>query len=93
MLGLKEEQYRRVLDFMLGVSGGVMTAASYWSLLAPALEFAEDQGWGAHSYAPVALGKFSRAASSSRRPTLLHRLQAQRDAAKSAMCGSPWLRA
>ena len=37
-LGLPEAQYRKVLDFMLGVSGGVMTAASYWSLLAPALE-------------------------------------------------------
>lgn len=43
-LGLPETAYRKVLDFMLGVSGGVMTAASYWSLLAPALEFAELQG-------------------------------------------------
>ena len=41
--GLDEKMYRKVLDFMLGVSGGVMTAASYWSLLAPALEFAELQ--------------------------------------------------
>ena len=45
-LALPETTYRKVLDFMLGVSGGVMTAASYWSLLAPALEFAELQGWG-----------------------------------------------
>ncbi len=29
---------RRLLDSMLGFSGGVMLAASYWSLLAPALE-------------------------------------------------------
>lgn len=57
--GLPERTYRKVLDFMLGVSGGVMTAASYWSLLAPALEFAELQGWGQHSYAPVALGFLS----------------------------------
>jgi zinc transporter ZupT len=35
----------QVLDFFLGVSGGVMTAASYWSLLAPALDFAEQQGY------------------------------------------------
>ena len=58
-LGLPEAQYRKVLDFMLGVSGGVMTAASYWSLLAPALEFAEAQGWGQHSYVPVAIGFLS----------------------------------
>jgi len=58
-LGLPEAQYRKVLDFMLGVSGGVMTAASYWSLLAPALEFAESQGWGQHAYVPVAVGFLS----------------------------------
>ena len=57
--GIKEKTYRKVLDFMLGMSGGVMTAASYWSLLAPALEFAELQGWGQYSYVPVALGFLS----------------------------------
>ena len=31
---------RRLLDSMLGFSGGVMLAASYWSLLAPAIEIA-----------------------------------------------------
>ena len=31
---------RRLLDAMLGFSGGVMIAASYWSLLAPAIESA-----------------------------------------------------
>ncbi|RPI24889.1 MAG: ZIP family metal transporter, partial [Chloroflexota bacterium] len=29
---------RRTLDWMLGFAGGVMIAASYWSLLAPAIE-------------------------------------------------------
>jgi ZIP family zinc transporter len=58
-LGLAEKEYRKVLDFMLGISGGVMTAASYWSLLAPALEFAEAQGWAELSYVPVALGFLS----------------------------------
>ena len=58
-LGLDEKTYRKVLDFMLGISGGVMVAASYWSLLAPALEFAEMQGWGKHAYVPVALGFLS----------------------------------
>jgi ZIP family zinc transporter len=35
---------KKVLDPMLGFAGGVMIAASYWSLLAPALEMAEQQG-------------------------------------------------
>jgi ZIP family zinc transporter len=29
---------RKVLDWMLGFAGGVMIAASFWSLLAPAIE-------------------------------------------------------
>jgi len=32
---------RKLLDAMLGFSGGVMLAASYWSLLAPAIEIAQ----------------------------------------------------
>jgi len=32
---------RRLLDGMLGFSGGVMLAASFWSLLAPSIEIAE----------------------------------------------------
>ena len=32
---------RKLLDSMLGFSGGVMLAASYWSLLAPAIQIAE----------------------------------------------------
>jgi ZIP family zinc transporter len=35
---------RRVLDGMLGFAAGVMIAASYWSLLAPAIEMAERIG-------------------------------------------------
>jgi ZIP family zinc transporter len=33
---------QRVLDGMLGFAAGVMIAASFWSLLAPAIELAED---------------------------------------------------
>jgi ZIP family zinc transporter len=33
---------RKVLDGMLGFAAGVMIAASFWSLLAPAIEMAED---------------------------------------------------
>lgn len=39
---------RRVLDAMLGFTAGVMLAASFWSLLAPAIAMAElngDIGW------------------------------------------------
>jgi zinc transporter, ZIP family len=45
---------RRLLDALLGFAAGVMIAASYWSLLAPALELAELQ----HTIAwlPVAIG-------------------------------------
>jgi ZIP family zinc transporter len=34
---------RKVLDAMLGFAGGVMIAASYWSLLAPAIEMSEGK--------------------------------------------------
>jgi ZIP family zinc transporter len=34
---------RRILDGMLGFAGGVMIAASYWSLLAPAIEMSEGK--------------------------------------------------
>ena len=36
---------RKLLDAMLGFAGGVMLAASYWSLLAPSIEVATEQGW------------------------------------------------
>lgn len=36
---------RTVLDGMLGFTGGVMVAASYWSLLAPAIEMSEGEGF------------------------------------------------
>lgn len=35
---------QKVLDAMLGFAGGVMLAASYWSLLAPGIELAEQTG-------------------------------------------------
>jgi zinc transporter, ZIP family len=36
---------RTVLDGMLGFTGGVMVAASYWSLLAPAIEMSNGDGF------------------------------------------------
>jgi ZIP family zinc transporter len=35
---------RKMLDGMLGFAGGVMMAASFWSLLAPSIEMAESMG-------------------------------------------------
>jgi ZIP family zinc transporter len=35
---------RRLLDAMMGFAAGVMIAASFWSLLVPAIEMAEAQG-------------------------------------------------
>jgi len=46
---------RRVLDAMLGFAAGVMMAASYWSLLAPAIEMAEESG-GVPSWVPAVVG-------------------------------------
>jgi ZIP family zinc transporter len=39
---LTKEVGRKVLDTMLGFAAGVMIAASYWSLLAPAIEMSAD---------------------------------------------------
>uniref|UniRef100_UPI00358F126C zinc transporter ZIP11-like isoform X1 n=2 Tax=Myxine glutinosa TaxID=7769 RepID=UPI00358F126C len=47
---------REVLDGSLGFAAGVMLAASYWSLLAPAIELAEAGGYGTFSWCPVAVG-------------------------------------
>lgn len=35
---------RNVFNLMLGFASGVMIAASFWSLLAPAIDMAEEQG-------------------------------------------------
>ena len=45
---------RKVLDGMLGFAAGVMIAASYWSLLAPAIEMAEEGGLPA--WVPATVG-------------------------------------
>ncbi len=45
---------RTVLDGMLGFTGGVMVAASYWSLLAPAIGMSEGEGF--EKVMPSAIG-------------------------------------
>ncbi|XP_075225278.1 zinc/iron regulated transporter-related protein 48C isoform X3 [Lycorma delicatula] len=51
---------RKLLDTSLGFAAGVMTAASYWSLLAPAIEMAEESSFygekGEYAFIPVSLG-------------------------------------
>ena len=45
---------RKVLDAMLGFAGGVMIAASFWSLLAPSIEMSE--GMGIPKWTPAVVG-------------------------------------
>lgn len=45
---------RKLLDTMLGFTGGVMVAASYWSLLSPAIEMSE--GGPLPNWFPAAVG-------------------------------------
>ncbi len=47
---------RAVLDGMLGFTGGVMVAASFWSLLAPSIEMSSGEGFV--KVVPAAIGFF-----------------------------------
>lgn len=47
---------RGVLDAMLGFTGGVMIAASFWSLLSPAIELSEKQYSESLKWMPAAVG-------------------------------------
>jgi ZIP family zinc transporter len=51
---LSAKPRQKTLDIMLGFAGGVMLAASFWSLLAPAISFAEELGWP--GWLPAAAG-------------------------------------
>ncbi|MDG3131764.1 ZIP family metal transporter [Streptococcus suis] len=46
---------RRLLDTMLGFAAGVMIAASFWSLLAPSISYAE-KNYGNMAWLPAAVG-------------------------------------
>jgi ZIP family zinc transporter len=52
-----KEIKREMLDGMLGFAAGVMIAASFWSLLAPAIEMAEEMG--NRGWIPAAIGFLS----------------------------------
>ena len=53
---------RVILDVSLGFAAGVMLAASYWSLLEPGIEMAEQSGSyganGEYAFVPAAVGFF-----------------------------------
>ncbi len=51
---LTRQVSRRLLDAMLGFAAGVMIAASFWSLLAPAIELSEEMGLP--GWLPAAVG-------------------------------------
>jgi ZIP family zinc transporter len=58
MVFLFKQVNRRLLGGMLGFAAGVMIAASYWSLLAPALEMAQNET-SVPVWFPAALGFLS----------------------------------
>jgi len=51
---LTKKMDRKLLDGSLGFAAGVMIAASFWSLLAPALEMSVE--WGSLAWVPAATG-------------------------------------
>lgn len=53
---LFKEVNRKFLDSMNGFAAGVMIAASFWSLLAPSISSAEQNGYGLWSWVPAAVG-------------------------------------
>ncbi|TWT10425.1 ZIP family metal transporter [Streptococcus sp. sy004] len=55
MVFLFKDISRKLLDTMLGFAAGVMIAASFWSLLAPSIEYA-DALYGRWSWIPAAVG-------------------------------------
>jgi ZIP family zinc transporter len=51
-----KDMSRKWMDIMLGFTGGVMIAASFWSLLAPAIEMASDTYGESWAWIPAAVG-------------------------------------
>lgn len=47
---------RRYMDGSLGLAAGVMLAASFWSLLQPSIELAQQAGYGAYKWVPALVG-------------------------------------
>ena len=56
---LFKEVNEKLLAIMNAFAAGVMFAASYWSLLAPAISYAELEGYGVWSFVPALIGFLS----------------------------------
>lgn len=56
VLFMKGQLNDKVQKALSGFAGGVMIAASVWSLLIPAIELSEESGMGKLSFAPAAVG-------------------------------------
>jgi len=53
---MKNQMNKKLERILLGFAGGVMIAASVWSLLLPAFSMAEEAGMGKGSITPVVIG-------------------------------------
>jgi ZIP family zinc transporter len=53
---LRHDVPNAIMDSLLGFTGGVMLAASFWSLLSPALEMSIETWGQSWSWVPVAIG-------------------------------------
>ncbi|MBO6047475.1 MAG: ZIP family metal transporter [Erysipelotrichaceae bacterium] len=53
---MKDEMNKQLERILLGFAGGVMIAASVWSLILPSLEMAEESGMGKLSIIPAVVG-------------------------------------
>jgi len=53
---LRRDFNKRTLDALLGAAAGVMIAASFWSLLAPAIALAEEDPGGPPAWVPALVG-------------------------------------
>ena len=56
---LFHEVNEKLLAIMNGFAAGVMVAASFWSLLAPSIDFADQNGYGIWSFVPAVVGFLS----------------------------------
>lgn len=81
---------RKVLDLMLGFAAGVMLAASFWSLLAPAIELADASG--AVKWLPPLIGFLLGGAFLKLADTLLPHLHMGTPGAKPEGISSTWKR-
>jgi ZIP family zinc transporter len=79
-----------LLDTMLGFAAGVMLAASFWSLLAPAIELAEAAGMP--GWIPAASGFIAGAAFLATADRVLPHLHPDRPLAEAEGPTTPWRR-